>query len=146
MSPFSNNYFIGHPVENDILVIIGSPEIVYSKPTIKDHIKSFIKYLAPAQGQVFVRLSRIPKPHNIDVDVNDPHFDRTKYQDLYQTEREANNALIKLQADANWDLKEYNLTTDNYSLFENLKIYRTDDTLPELISNTQLNVGGTSGT
>ena len=146
MSPFSNNYFIGHPVENDILVIIGSPEIVYSKPTIKDHIKSFIKYLAPAQGQVFVRLSRIPKPHNIDVDVNDPHFDRTKYQDFYQTEREANNALIKLQADANWDLKEYNLTTDNYSLFENLKIYRTDDTLPELISNTQLNVGGTSGT
>ena len=146
MSPFSNNYFIGHPVENDILVIIGSPEIVYSKPTIKDHIKSFIKYLAPAQGQVFVRLSRIPKPHNIDVDVNDPHFDRTKYQDFYQTEREANNALIKLQADANWDLKEYNLTTDNYGLFENLKIYRTDDTLPELISNTQLNVGGTSGT
>ena len=146
MSPFSNNYFIGHPVENDILVIIGSPEIVYRKPTIKDHIKSFIKYLAPAQGQVFVRLSRIPKPHNIDVDVNDPHFDRTKYQDFYQTEREANNALIKLQADANWDLREYNLTTDNYSLFENLKIYRTDDTLPELISNTQLNVGGTSGT
>ena len=146
MSPFSNNYFIGHPVENDILVIIGSPEIVYRKPTIKDHIKSFIKYLAPAQGQVFVRLSRIPKPHNIDVDVNDPHFDRTKYQDFYQTEREANNALIKLQADANWDLREYNLTTDNYSLFENLKIYRTDDTLPELISNTQLNVGGTNGT
>ena len=146
MSPFSNNYFIGHPVENDILVIIGSPEIVYRKPTIKDHIKSFIKYLAPAQGQVFVRLSRIPKPHNIDVDVNDPHFDRTKYQDFYQTEREANNALIKLQADANWDLREYNLTTDNYGLFENLKIYRTDDTLPELISNTQLNVGGTNGT
>lgn len=146
MSPFSNNYFIGHPVENDILVIIGSPEIVYRKPTIKDHIKSFIKYLAPAQGQVFVRLSRIPKPHNIDVDVNDPHFDRTKYQDFYQTEREANNALIKLQADANWDLKEYNLTTDNYSLFENLKVYRTDDTLPELINNTQLNVGGTNGT
>lgn len=146
MSPFSNNYFIGHPVENDILVIIGSPEIEYSKPTIKDHIKSFIKYLAPAQGQVFVRLSRIPKPHNIDVDVNDPHFDRTKYQDFYQTEREANNALIKLQADANWDLREYNLTTDNYGLFENLKIYRTDDTLPELISNTQLNVGGTNGT
>lgn len=146
MSPFSNNYFIGHPVENDILVVIGRPEILYSKPTIKDHIKSFIKYLAPAKGQVFVRLSRIPKPHNIDVDVNDPHFDRAKYQDFYQTEREANNALIKLQSDANWDLREYNLTTDNYSLFENLKVYRTDDTLPELISNTQLNVGGANGT
>lgn len=146
MSPFSKNYFIGHPVENDILVIIGSPEIVYSKPTIKDHIKSFIKYLAPAKGQVFVRLSRIPKPHNIDVDVNDPHFDRTKYQDFYQTEREANNALIKLLADANWDLREYNLTTDNYRLFDMLRIYRTDDTLPELINNTQLRVGGTNDT
>ena len=146
MSPFSNNYFIGHPVENDILVIIGSPEIVYRKPTIKDHIKSFIKYLAPAQGQVFVRLSRIPTSINIDVDVNGPEFDRTKYPDIYNTEREANNALIKLRADANWDLRKYNLTTDNYSLFDMLRIYRTDDTLTELINNTQLRVGGTNDT
>lgn len=146
MSPFSNNYFIGYPVEDNILMIIGSPKISYKRPTINEHIQSFIKYLAPAQGRVFIQLSRIPTPINIDVDVNGPQFDRTRYPDIYNTEREANNALIKIRADANWDLREYNLTTDNYSLFENLKIYRTDDTLPELINNTQLNVGGTNGT
>mgnify|MGYP000151971910 FL=1 len=137
MSPFSNNYFIGYPVENDILIIIGSPKISYEKPTIKEHIQSFVKYLAPAQGRVVVRLSQIPAPINIDVDVNSPQFDRTRYPDIYNTEREANNALIRIRADANWDLREYNLTVDNYSFFDKLKIYRTDDTLPELIKNTR---------
>lgn len=138
MSPFSNKYFIGSIAEDKVSMVVGDPKVFLKPPTFRDHLKSILQFLSPAQGWVSVALPRVINPIDVNVDINDPQFDPMDSMAIYNSEREANNALIKMRSDINWDLHKHRLSLDNFEIFDNLQIYRTDDMLPDLIKNTQL--------
>ena len=132
MSTFSNKYFIGRVVENEIAIIIGSPEISRRPPTLKEQLRSLLHDFKPARGWIYVRL--------LHASALQVAFDPMQQTALYSSVHEANNALMDMQLAVEWELREYHQTIDNYAIFDELKVFNTGDILFDLIKSPQLSI------
>lgn len=121
MSTFSNKYFIGGVVENEIVIIIGNPEISRRPPTLKEQLRSLLHDFKPARGWISVRL--------LHASFLQVAFDPMQQTALYSSVHEANNALMDMRLAVEWELREHRQTIDNYAIFDELKVFNVSDVL-----------------
>ena len=127
MSTFSNKYFIGCVVENEIVIIIGNPKISRRPPTLKEQLRSLLHDFKPARGWIDVRL--------LHASALQVAFDPMQQTALYSSAHEASNALMDMLLAVEWELREYHQTIDNYAIFDELKVFNVSDVLFDLIKN-----------